>query len=84
MRLDLSRLFLMTDCVCGNPEGTNTECERCVLLARIAELESLALDEIEAVEEWAVYASEYFRVKHRLDDQIKEFRQRLTNDPKRR
>lgn len=74
----------MADCVCGNPEGTNTECERCALLARFAEIESLALEAIDSIEEWAYYASDYIRVKHRLDDQIKAFRQRLTNDPKRR
>jgi len=26
----------MTDCPCGNPEGTNKECERCRLIAEIA------------------------------------------------
>ena len=26
----------MADCCCGNPEGTNTECERCRLVAEIA------------------------------------------------
>lgn len=25
----------MTDCVCGNQDGTNKECERCRLIARI-------------------------------------------------
>ena len=30
----------MTDCICGNPEGTNKECERCRLIERIEELES--------------------------------------------
>ena len=28
----------MTDCCCGNPEGTNKECERCRLIAEIADL----------------------------------------------
>ena len=25
----------MTDCCCGNPEGTNTECERCLFIAQV-------------------------------------------------
>lgn len=29
----------MSDCCCGNPEGTNRECERCRLIARIGQLE---------------------------------------------
>ena len=29
----------MTDCCCGNPLGTNEECERCRLIKRIDELE---------------------------------------------
>lgn len=28
----------MTDCVCGRPEGTNDDCERCDLTARNAQL----------------------------------------------
>ncbi len=28
------------DCPCGNPEGTNKECERCRLLKRIENLET--------------------------------------------
>ena len=28
----------MSDCGCGNPEGTNAECERCRLLAEIRRL----------------------------------------------
>ena len=33
----------MTDCICGNPEGTNKECERCQFLKTIGELGSEAL-----------------------------------------
>ena len=29
------------DCCCGNPEGTNKECERCRLIAEIARLQGL-------------------------------------------
>ena len=28
----------MSDCPCGNPEGTNEECERCRLIAEISVL----------------------------------------------
>jgi len=28
----------MNECGCGNPEGTNKECERCRLIATIIEL----------------------------------------------
>lgn len=31
----------MIDCCCGNTEGTNKECERCRLIARIERLERL-------------------------------------------
>jgi hypothetical protein len=30
----------MTDCCCGNSEGTNAECERCRLIARIERLKA--------------------------------------------
>jgi hypothetical protein len=30
----------MTDCCCGNPEGTNAECERCRLIAENQRLRS--------------------------------------------
>lgn len=42
----------MTDCCCGNPEGTNKECERCRLIADITRLDyevlrlSLLLSEV--------------------------------------
>ena len=28
----------MADCCCGNPEGTNKECERCRLVSKINDL----------------------------------------------
>lgn len=31
------------DCPCGNPEGTNNECERCRLIAIIRRLESFGI-----------------------------------------
>lgn len=34
---------MMTDCICGNQDGTNAECERCRLIARIKDLESFVL-----------------------------------------
>lgn len=30
----------MADCICGNPEGENTECERCNLIMDVRMLES--------------------------------------------
>ena len=30
----------MTNCCCGNPEGTNADCERCRLIAEIEKLEA--------------------------------------------
>lgn len=67
----------MSDCPCGNPEGTNKECERCRLIAEIARLKTLASEAIDGIEEWAVYASEYFREKHRLEEHVRELRERL-------
>ena len=45
---------------------------------RIASLHVLAGDAIDSIEEWAVYASEYFQEKHRLQEQLSEYRNRLT------
>lgn len=46
-------------------------------LREIAALRSLADEAIDAVAEWAVYASDYFQQKHGLDTQLSEFRERL-------
>jgi len=34
----------MTDCICGNPEGTNKECERCRLIAENEQLKDDVFD----------------------------------------
>ncbi len=46
----------MADCCCGNLEGTNAECERCRLIARIrtleAEFEAEKARQLAALKEW--------------------------------
>lgn len=45
--------------------------------ARIAELEGALREAIESVEDWAGYASEYFREKHDLEGEVKKLRAAL-------
>ena len=37
---DMKNLYTTGECCCGNPSGTNHECERCRLIARVVELEA--------------------------------------------
>lgn len=46
-------------------------------LDRIAELEALLGEAIESIEDWAGYASEYFREKHGLAEELAKFRAAL-------
>lgn len=69
---------------CNEPEGTNKECERCRLIAEIERLRALASEAIDSIEEWAAYASEYFREKHEIANQMAEFRKRLETETQRR
>ncbi len=47
--------------------------------ARIAELEGALREAIESVEDWAGYASAYFREKHDLEGEVKKLRKALEN-----
>ena len=77
----------MSDCICGNAEGTNHECERCRfvaevagLKARIEALESLAGDAIDGIEEWGEYADQYFQEKWNLAGTVAGYRERLKGE----
>ena len=57
----------MSDCCCGNPEGTNAECERCRLIAEIKRLQSELWRLVEVVSDEDAESIERCLVQHNYE-----------------
>jgi len=69
----------MTAWAANTMHTCHKQCERplCVANRRIAELEALLGEAIESIDDWAGYASEYFREKHGIAEELAKFRAAL-------
>jgi len=69
----------MTTWAANTLHTCHEQCERplCVANRRIAALEALLGEAIESIEDWAGYASEYFREKYGLAEELAKFRAAL-------
>ena len=61
----------MADCCCGNPEGTNRECERCRLIAEIASLKDVLNGFVEWDKRYPKNSVHSIHGEHELDELFK-------------